>query len=356
MAKQRWIEIGVVAGIILLMLALLLPAVQNAREEARKSTAKNNLKQIGLAFHNYHQTHGCLPPGGIIREEGTAMQGWPAMLMPFSEASPYYSMIDFNVPWNKLENQEIFEQTRPWYMIPGVDANYTSTGYGLTHYLGNPNLLSRNSCATFGQMEKGLVNNWLVGEVAGNYQPWGYPFNWRSLGTKLCDGPASFGYPVWNGGHLVLADGRVSFFSDETSPEILKSFANVPPVVSEEQKEVPKNIFETDGFQWKDVTLPSDQENKNDYYARVLRNTTNRPLRIKVYTVINFTRNEEENVGQAKKTYMPHLLFRINSTTDIATALKATSLSDATTPGQFQSNVKTLQALQKRLPKKDSAR
>lgn len=95
------IELLVVIAIIAILVALLLPAVQQAREAARRSACKNNLKQLGLALHNYHDTHKRFPPGRV-RTSGcgsntwqTSNITWLARILPQMEQSAIYDTIDW---------------------------------------------------------------------------------------------------------------------------------------------------------------------------------------------------------------------------------------------------------------------
>lgn len=93
------VELLVVIAIIGILIALLLPAIQAAREAARRMHCSNNLKQLGLASQNYHNTHKCLPPGFmVVNEQGQINGGWAwaVFLMPFIEQSPLQNRLNAN--------------------------------------------------------------------------------------------------------------------------------------------------------------------------------------------------------------------------------------------------------------------
>ncbi len=109
------IELLVVIAIIAVLIALLLPAVQQAREAARRTQCRNNLKQMGLALHNYHDVHNGFPPGIVSRLANAAWvmpagacnaapddlgAGWSffARMLPYLEQGNFHSTIDFDLP------------------------------------------------------------------------------------------------------------------------------------------------------------------------------------------------------------------------------------------------------------------
>jgi len=108
------IELLVVIAIIAVLIALLLPAVQQAREAARRSQCKSNMKQLGLAFHNYHDTHNRLPFGAHSSQTGHA---WCLYLMPFIDQANVFNQWTFNCNYYG-NNAALRRIPQPVYVCP----------------------------------------------------------------------------------------------------------------------------------------------------------------------------------------------------------------------------------------------
>src|SRR5436305_12377082 len=94
------VELLVVIAIIGARVALLLPAIQAAREASRKMKCGNNLRQLGIALHNYEATHRTLPPGLITSSDGaTAYSGGIALILPHIEQVGLLNLYSFEQPW-----------------------------------------------------------------------------------------------------------------------------------------------------------------------------------------------------------------------------------------------------------------
>ncbi len=127
------IELLVVIAIIAILIALLLPAVQQAREAARRSQCKNNLKQVGLALHNYLGTFKSLPPSGCFPAGGTGESfSAQARLLPYLDQANLQGLINFSVPY---ASQPAVTQVRvPTYLCPSEVNDRARPDGALTHY------------------------------------------------------------------------------------------------------------------------------------------------------------------------------------------------------------------------------
>ncbi len=229
------IELLVVIAIIATLVAILLPAVQQAREAARRSTCKNNLKQLALAMHNYHDVNNTLPLFGIDRDSGDTFS-WYARILPYIEQSALYDTLNFSARPNSCDAQSLPNRPFRTALIPtmmcpsenSVVGEQNDTGncwqtrrLSYSANMGNSNIGQENpnnwdgvwtynfegapfkmgQCKRFADITDGLSNTLLIAEV---------PINQNSNG--------------WQGGYatpiLAAGAGFTTYLSPNTTASI----------------------------------------------------------------------------------------------------------------------------------------
>ena len=258
------IELLVVIAIIAVLIALLLPAVQQARESARRTQCKNHLKQLGLAAHNYHDTHSAFPPGevhgmtgGTIHAYGWDKQigNWTPLLFPYLDQTTAYRSLDFEInPQYGGNNQAILRKLFPALLCPSDPFTEFTENWGagnarIMHYFGVSNVVENHngyplsgvfyndSWVNLGDVSDGTTNTAMIAEVWGRTTPDNNPSSsrsWHVHNAVYFDSTPNVNRTnPWHvnsfhtgGAHILMCDGSVKFASDSVDFKTFQALAS----------------------------------------------------------------------------------------------------------------------------------
>ncbi|MBC7352258.1 MAG: DUF1559 domain-containing protein [Thermogutta sp.] len=205
------------------MVGLLLPAVQSAREAARRAQSMNNLKQLALALHNYHDMHRHFPPQAITDKNGKPLLSWRVALLPYLECNTLYEQFHLDEPWDSPHNSALIEQ------MPEVFRNPSAPRIpGIAHYLGvvgKGAFFEEGKTRKFADIRDGTSNTIMLVEVDPDRgviwtKPEDLPFN----PDNPLDG---LGHAHPGGFNAAFVDGSVRFISANVDPEVFRRLITI---------------------------------------------------------------------------------------------------------------------------------
>ncbi len=207
--------VGNQTAVIGVLVALLLPAVQAAREAARRMQSSNNLKQIALAMHVYHDVHKTFPPRANVSSDGKPLLSWRVHILPFLEQEALYREFKLDEPWDSEHNRQLIERMPAVYRNPSARPSQTHASYLVPS--GKGSIFEGQDGTSIGSITDGTSNTVMVLEVNEDASViWTRPDDFAFDAAKPLVGLGS-AHP---GGFLAaLADGSVQFLSATINPD-----------------------------------------------------------------------------------------------------------------------------------------
>lgn len=221
-----FIELLVVLAILGIVVAILLPPVtRSSRGGARRTQCRNNLKQIGLALHNYHDAFGAFPPAYTVDADGKPLHSWRTLLLPYLDQKPLYDRLDLSKPWDDPVNAAVFETARVFaYACPSNPLKPEQTTY-LAIVTDRSVLRAGASCSVH-DISDGTSNTLAVLEVDQDHAvPWMAPqdADAAAISTYL----TSAKHVHVGGGHALHVDGTVRFLSQNIDKKTLQGLITI---------------------------------------------------------------------------------------------------------------------------------
>ncbi len=193
--------------------------MQSAREAARRAQCTNNLKQIGLAYHNYLDVNGAFPTD-IKDKNGKALLSWRVAILPYLEQQPLYNQFHLDEPWDSPHNLRVAKSMPSFYQCP----SRSSPEPGTTSYfrfVGNGALFEKDKATRLQDITDGSSNTIMVAE-GQEAVPWtrpdDLPFDPQQPGAQF-----GAGSPHPGGFNALFGDGSVRFISNSVNLNVLRA-------------------------------------------------------------------------------------------------------------------------------------
>jgi hypothetical protein len=186
---------------------------------AARSKSANNLKQIALAMHNYHDTYGALPPAAICDKQGKPLLSWRVAILPYIEQQNLYEQFRLDEPWDSEHNKKLLEYMPNTYMMPGVKM---APGQHQTNYrafVGGGALFDMRKGIKLTEVTDGTSNTLMVVEAAEGV-PWSKPEDFSYDPKKPLP---KFGEFFDKGFNAAFADGSVRFMSKDVKEQTMRA-------------------------------------------------------------------------------------------------------------------------------------
>jgi prepilin-type processing-associated H-X9-DG protein len=221
------IVLGISFGVLVICggvgLALLLPAVQQAREAARRSQCKNNLKQIGLALHNYHETYQAFPPAYVADAGGKPMHSWRVLILPFLDQQGLYNEYNFSEPWDGPGNSRLLARIPPQYVCVSHPNAVGSTTTAYAAVFGEHCVFRGTEPVKIPDITDGASDTLLVVEAGDAGIPWMKPEDIDIAKHPSLGDQSGFSSRHIGGVHALMCDGSVRFLPQSLDPQTLKA-------------------------------------------------------------------------------------------------------------------------------------
>jgi len=224
----RTMLIGVT--VFALLLGILVSFVRWARQEAQRAHCSNNLKQIGLALHNYHDVYKCFPFAHVCGPDGKPWHSWRMAILPFIESNPYYDQYRFDEPWDGPNNRKLHQVEISCYRCPTEDAGVPATTTSYLAVVGPGTAWPVPGQTRIRDFLDGTSNSILIVEVVDSGIHWVEPRDLELQDLQLGINPKS-GRGVSSrhigGACVLLADASVRFVPSDAAPAILRTLATI---------------------------------------------------------------------------------------------------------------------------------